>query len=668
MNNKKLNKQQKEAVALLSIGTFLEYFDLMLYIHMAVLLNELFFPQTNPLTAQLITALTFSSTYLMRPVGGIVIGWIGDQLGRKSTIMLTMSLMACSCIIMANLPTYAEIGITASIVMVLCRMAQGFSSSCESIGAQIYLTEMFKPPQRYIYNQIIDISIRVGGLFALSVASFAISISLNWRFAFWFGAIIAVIGLIARTRLRETPEFANYKSRMKNKFKKIKILKKNFLKYEEKIDKKAVLAYFLLSFVFPVGLYTSFIYCGSFMKSHLGFTAEQVINQNLKVTFLLVLASVLIAYLVKKYHPLKIAQVTLIFFIIFLPFAPYCFNNISNSFSMLLLQLVFLYFVLNPDGSLSTALFKHFPVSKRFRIIAITFGISCPLSTITVSLSLIPLTNYFGYYGIWVIFLPVVIGYFWAIQYLRKLEIKKGSYLKYPNENPPKEDTALKEEDFNYDDLEDEYEPFKNKCKYSVQLLDTLNALSKEENNKVNIKLVEKSIIFAKKWHDKQMRKTGDHPYYWHPLSVANMVAEKYLKTDVIVASILHDVVEDSECTVELIEEKFNKRIAQIVDRLTRNRFINGKHIKLSLEKTLNNLQKLNDNEALFIKQMDRLHNLQTIEGLSLKKQKKMAKETNNSFIKLVAIIGDKLNIYGKVHLENKMFKYCNDILKRQKR
>jgi (p)ppGpp synthase/HD superfamily hydrolase len=192
-------------------------------------------------------------------------------------------------------------------------------------------------------------------------------------------------------------------------------------------------------------------------------------------------------------------------------------------------------------------------------------------------------------------------------------------------------------------------------------LLDTLNALSKEENNKVNIKFVEKSIIFAKKWHDKQMRKTGNHPYYWHPLSVANMLAEKYLKTDVIVASILHDVVEDSECTVELIEEKFNKRIAQIVDRLTRDRFVDGKYIKL-LEETLNNLQKLDDNEALFIKQMDRLHNLQTIEGLSLKKQKKMAKETNNSFIKLIAIIGDKLNIYGKVHLENKMFKYCRNV------
>ena len=113
---------------------------------------------------------------------------------------------------------------------------------------------------------------------------------------------------------------------------------------------------------------------------------------------------------------------------------------------------------------------------------------------------------------------------------------------------------------------------------------------------------------------------------------------------------------------------KFNFRIAQIVDRLTRNRLVNGKYIKLNLEKTLNKLIKLNDNEALFIKQMDRLHNLQTIEGLKPEKQKKMVRETNNLFIRLVSIIGDKIGVHGQLHLENKMFKLGYDTLRKHKK
>ena len=91
-----LNKEQGEAVALLSIGTFLEYFDLMIYIHMAVLLNELFFPKTDMHTAALLSAFAFCSTYLLRPVGAIVFGYIGDHVGRKVTVVITTTMMSIS--------------------------------------------------------------------------------------------------------------------------------------------------------------------------------------------------------------------------------------------------------------------------------------------------------------------------------------------------------------------------------------------------------------------------------------------------------------------------------------------------------------------------------------------------------------------------------------------
>src|SRR4029078_2520500 len=104
-----LKREQREAIGLLQIGTFLEYFDLMLYIHMAVLLNELFFPKTDPETAALLVAFAFCSTYVMRPIGAFIFGWLGDNVGRKSTIIITTVMMSLSCILMANLPTYAQI-------------------------------------------------------------------------------------------------------------------------------------------------------------------------------------------------------------------------------------------------------------------------------------------------------------------------------------------------------------------------------------------------------------------------------------------------------------------------------------------------------------------------------------------------------------------------------
>ena len=215
--NGNITRQQKESIFLLSIGTFLEYFDLMLYVHMAVLLNDLFFPQSDPTTAKLLAALTFCSTFMLRPIGGFVIGMIGDKIGRKSTIIITTSLMAVCCVTMATVGTYAEIGIAASVIMVACRALQGFSSMGESVGAMLYSTETLKSPYRYIGVGIVEIGSYAGGLFALVVASFALSMGLNWRIAFWIGAAIALVGLVARTRLRESPEFVDFKRRLKIK-------------------------------------------------------------------------------------------------------------------------------------------------------------------------------------------------------------------------------------------------------------------------------------------------------------------------------------------------------------------------------------------------------------------------------------------------------------------
>ncbi|WP_207216321.1 MFS transporter [Candidatus Finniella inopinata] len=181
---KDLGRDQKEAICLLQIGTFLEYFDLMLYVHMAVLLNELFFPKTDPHTASLITSATLCSTYILRPYGALLFGYIGDNIGRKKTIIITTSMMSLSCLVIANLPTYAQIGITATLLLTGCRVAQGLSSMGEIVGAQIYVTELTKPPVQYPAVAFVTVAAALGAVAALAVASLVTHCGLNWRIAF----------------------------------------------------------------------------------------------------------------------------------------------------------------------------------------------------------------------------------------------------------------------------------------------------------------------------------------------------------------------------------------------------------------------------------------------------------------------------------------------------
>ena len=629
---------------------------------MAILLNDLFFPKSDPTTTQLLTAFAFCSTFMLRPIGGLIMGKIGDAMGRKATIILTTFLMSMACLLMAKLPTYAEIGIYATFGVILCRVMQGFSSLGEAMGALLYMNEFLKSPNRYVASGIIDFAARLGTMFALAVASFALFADFNWRLAFWIGAVIAVIGVFARIRLRETPEFADYKTRMKLKEEqsgsKIYTPSKNV-----KYDKKAILALFSSISIAPISLYVTYIYIGEFMKNSLGLSPGDVINHNLRLAFLAALASVIFVLFVRKFHPIKILKFNIILVAVIIPFVPYCLENVKNLYLITCLQFLIYAFVCTFYNEAIWV--KHFPVEKRFIIVATTFGTAIALGTAIVSFGLPPLSKYMGHYAILVFFIPCIIGFLWSLSYLKELEIKTGRYHNYPNEDFPHEDTAMREEDYEYE-MGDEYKSFINRCEYSEALLNKLEIISKEENRKLNMKLIEKAIIFAKKWHGTQMRKTGDRPFYSHPLKVAEMVAEHYCKTYVIVASILHDVVEDSECTVEIIEKEFNARIAEMVDRLTNKRFENGQHIKLTFEEMLGRLQSIGDMEALLIKQMDREHNLETIEGLKPEKQRKMAEESNNYFVKLISIIGDKLGIYSKVHLENKMFKYSSSILKRK--
>ncbi len=427
---KSLTGEQKQALGLLSIGTFLEFFDFMLYVHMSTLLNELFFPKTDPHTASLLGALAFCSSYVLRPIGALIFGYIGDNIGRKFTFIITTSMMAVCCFVMANLPTYDQWGFTSSIIMIACRVVQGLSSIGEVVGAEIYVTEMTKPPIRYPAVAMLEVLAVLGGAVALGVAGLATSANFNWRMAFWFGAIIAIIGGTARRVLRETPEFSDAKLQLKKIFMTANIDAKkldNNKIVNEKINKKTVLAYFLLDCFWSVSFYFTFFYCGSVLKNSLGFTTEQVIHHNFVVMMLQVVAWFALAVLSYKIYPLKLLKIKLSIFLPFVLICPFLLGNITSAFDMFLIQSFVVMFSPTTTPAIPI-LFKSLPIFKRFTCAGLIYGLSRASIYVTCSFGLIYLTTYFGHWGLLFITIPVSIGYIFGLLHFEKLSQENEIY------------------------------------------------------------------------------------------------------------------------------------------------------------------------------------------------------------------------------------------------
>jgi MFS family permease len=411
----KLTKEQKEAVGLLSIGTFLEYFDLMLYVHMAVLLNELFFPKTDPFTASLLSAFAFCSTYLLRPFGALIFGWIGDKFGRRIIVMMTTFIMACSCCIMAILPTYAQIGISASIIITICRMLQGLSSMGEVVASEIYLTEYIKKPFVYPAVSLLPISCILGGTVALLVSFVAVKTEYLWRGAFFFGALVAVIGFRARVALKESAVFSDARKRLKSQ------LVKQPNAYFFKTNYKTIIAFFCMQCTWPTCFYFGFIYCSEILKLRFGYSAEEVIGHNIIVSFLQLSAYIVFCFLSYRLPPLKILRYRIYGFSMFIIFCPFFLDIITKPFGILLIQVAILTLA-STDTPAAPVIYSHFPILQRFRYTVFIYAVSRLIMYTVGSFGIVYLVKLLGNWGILVIMLPLTLGVIFSIHHFQNLE------------------------------------------------------------------------------------------------------------------------------------------------------------------------------------------------------------------------------------------------------
>ena len=178
-------------------------------------------------------------------------------------------------------------------------------------------------------------------------------------------------------------------------------------------------------------------------------------------------------------------------------------------------------------------------------------------------------------------------------------------------------------------------------CIYAEKLINLILLLNEDSVNKVDIESVKKAIFYARKYHGTQMRKSGE-PYYSHPIEVAHILAEysakenvKFYRTDLIITAILHDTIEDTELTKEMIEIIFDENIANNVADLSRIKFDK----KISAGETLNVMFNKHKKDVLYVKLFDRLHNIRTIGSLPQDKIQKIVEETVKCFLPLTAYL-----------------------------
>src|SRR5947209_9016900 len=203
-----------------TIGTIIEWYDFLIYGTAAALVfNTLFFPSFDPTTGTLAALGTYAAGFFARPVGAWLFGHFGDRVGRKTALMLTMIITALGTFAVGLLPTYAQIGVWAPVLLIILRIVQGIGLGGEWGGASLIVLEHAPPNRRGFYGSLVQVGFPLGvatstGAFALvALLTEACLFSWGWRVPFLISIVLLGIGLFVRSRVPETPYFAEIKGR-----------------------------------------------------------------------------------------------------------------------------------------------------------------------------------------------------------------------------------------------------------------------------------------------------------------------------------------------------------------------------------------------------------------------------------------------------------------------
>jgi MHS family proline/betaine transporter-like MFS transporter len=301
----------KKILASSLLGNIVEYYDFGIYAVFATTIGKLFFPPVDDSLSVILALLVFSFGFMMRPLGGLVFGYIGDKFGRKKALIISMLGMSFSTLSLGLLPSYEEIGIFASIILILIRLLQGLCIGGEGTGSAIYIIEHGAGKRIALMGGFIMTSNILGTLLANLVAfllnEFFGLDDTNWSWAFFLGFFMGIIVLYLRIKNHETPAFEKFKEKKQSKIPLVEVLAKK--------------KYALFSTIAIAASATSLMYLvrgylNLFLQSHLGFSTDLSLQYTIYTLISLTILLPLAGFLTDKIGTNKVLNlgITLTFF------------------------------------------------------------------------------------------------------------------------------------------------------------------------------------------------------------------------------------------------------------------------------------------------------------------------------------------------------------------
>ncbi|MBY0281279.1 MAG: MFS transporter [Alphaproteobacteria bacterium] len=359
----------KNAIAAIS-GIIFEAYNNTLYGFFAVTLAPIFFPPNEYLSSISASFLAFAAGYLARPIGGIVLGFIGDKFGRKRALLLSSLLTTVPTFIIGILPSYATIGVLAPILLISCRLVQGIAIGADYTGSIIYIAE-----QNGIKNKNFVTSILVAmGFFG---ASLGLLVSLlfsltslsdsSWRLSFIFGSVVGIVICFMRFKMEESSAFQYIKDK--------RLLEKNPIFSTFRSDKKQLIASCILGGANLVPIYLATVYMNVHLKDLVGLSTYAILIDNLSIFLIggtLVLCS---SKLISRFGEIGVMNICMYWFIFFsIPLYTWSSSNISIM-TLILIQGFLIIGDAFQISALAIFLPKLFPSSRRYSGLGFSYAL-----------------------------------------------------------------------------------------------------------------------------------------------------------------------------------------------------------------------------------------------------------------------------------------------------
>ncbi|MEO7057910.1 MAG: MFS transporter [Caldimonas sp.] len=203
------------------VGATIEWYDFFLYgVVAGIVFNKLYFPGSDPVVSTLLAYTTFAVGFVTRPLGGVIFGHFGDRIGRKTMLIITLMIMGVATFLIGLVPTYAQIGVAAPLLLLFLRILQGIGLGGEWGGAVLMAYEYAPKEKRGFYASLPQIGLAIGLCLASGVVALLSSLltdeqflAWGWRIAFLISGVMVLVGMYIRLNVQETPEFAAIKAK-----------------------------------------------------------------------------------------------------------------------------------------------------------------------------------------------------------------------------------------------------------------------------------------------------------------------------------------------------------------------------------------------------------------------------------------------------------------------